>query len=301
MAGSRTVSIVEKAIKSVQRNIDRLKKVEAKARAAWTKRYHEYQESVTRKDAIANEFRDRAKTRRIIPKKLDQQFDRLSKLVDGWAKQSAELTKKRNEERAKIKAEEDRLHELKVEAAKLIAQVEAERKAVDEVVNMVFTLNHKVILAFHDRNDFLTQHVYPHLIDDEGKLRSQITFMNSDQTRKVVALVNSITRMDPDLAGRARQLVDKFFDQFTEKAEMDQPTMALFDLTRNILVEKTQFKVGPDLYRFLGLEIKEQLFPELYQAQMLLRQSMRSEKTDKYVRLYVRESAEHSWEQVSLS
>lgn len=293
--------MVQKAIQGVERNIDKIKGVEAKARAAWTKKFHEYEDAVSAVKAISKEVLERSKERRPTPKKIESRLDSASKIIDRWNEISAALTKRRNEERAKIQAEEDRLQALRIEMAELMAKVEAERKAVDEVVENVFRLNASVVRAFYDRDDFLTRHVYPHLLDDDGRLRTQITFVNSDGTQKVVVMVNKITRMDPDLASRARKLVDEFFDSFTERAEMDPATLGLFDLTRNILVEKTEFKVGPDLYRFLGLEIKEGLFPKLYHAQLLLRQSMRSERTDKYIRLYERESTDAPWQQVKMS
>jgi len=50
----------------------------------------------------------------------------------------------------------------------------------------------------------------------------------------------------------------------------------LYELTQKILIEKVNFKVGPDLYRFLSLELEEEIFPELVAVQRLLLRSLRS-------------------------
>ena len=69
-------------------------------------------------------------------------------------------------------------------------------------------------------------------------------------------------------------------------------------MTKKILVEKTRFKIGPDLYRFLSLELDKEIYPELRKAQELLKQSLRSQKTNSYIRLYQREGRTDQWEPV---
>ena len=86
-----------------------------------------------------------------------------------------------------------------------------------------------------------------------------------------------------------------FFDRFQKETRMDETVRPLYDLTRELLVEKTDFKVGPDLYRFLAMELDADIYPELSKAQLLLRQSIRSEKTTSYIRVYERESRTSNW------
>jgi hypothetical protein len=82
---------------------------------------------------------------------------------------------------------------------------------------------------------------------------------------------------------------------------MDPNTKILYDLTHQLLIEKTKFKVGPDLYRFLSMEIDQETLPELHEAQRLLRQSIRSEKTSSYIRIKQRESQNSNWVDVRQS
>jgi hypothetical protein len=136
------------------------------------------------------------------------------------------------------------------------------------------------------------------LIDEKGKLRSQITFDSSDGLRRVVAMVNTMTIVRADLAAEAMANIQKFFDRVQQTAAMDATTQALYELTKKLLVEKTSFKVGPDLYRFLAIEFDSATLPELALAQQLLRESIRSEKTTSYIRIFERDSHTDKWRPV---
>ena len=103
------------------------------------------------------------------------------------------------------------------------------------------------------------------------------------------------------MAVEARSLINQFFDRLRPAAEVNENVAALFDLTQKILYEKNQFRIGPELYVFLGLDLDNEVFPELAQAQLILRKSLRSERTSKYVRLYEREGPEGRWKQAKQS
>ncbi len=82
---------------------------------------------------------------------------------------------------------------------------------------------------------------------------------------------------------------------------MSDEVKPLYELTRQILSEKTQFKVGNDLYRFLGMDLDPDVFPELSEAQNLLKASIRVEKTSNYLRIYERKSMQDPWKMVPQS
>lgn len=67
------------------------------------------------------------------------------------------------------------------------------------------------------------------------------------------------------------------------------------------MVEKTDFKVGTDLYRFIAMELDDEIFPALSRAQKLLRLSIGSEKTNSYIRIYGREDKNENWKVVPQS
>ena len=176
-----------------------------------------------------------------------------------------------------------------------------EGKATDEIVTQVFGLNVVAVRAARDREECLKRHIFPRLIGDDGKLCRQLAFTSTDQLRRVVAMVNTMTVIDVDLAIAAKTEVEKFFARFQEETPLEGSVAALYDLTRQMLVEKTSFKVGPELYRFLAMELDEAAFPELVTAQRLLRLSIRSEKTSSYIRLFQRTSHADPWEPVAQS
>ena len=114
-------------------------------------------------------------------------------------------------------------------------------------------------------------------------------------------MVNTMTIIRGDFAAEAKQQIQDFFARFQKPAKIDQSVEALYELTRQLLIEKTDFKVGPDLYRFLAMELENEIFPELARAQTLLRQSIRSERTNSYIRIYERKSRTNNWEVVPQS
>ncbi len=229
-----------------------------------------------------------------------KETDLQQRIKDGRA-ENVRLTLLRNTCQDKIDALNDRLATLGIEMALLREQEISETKAIDEIVLQVFGLNRTVVEASMAREDCLKRHVFPRLIDKNGNLSSQITFASSDGLRKVVAMVNTMTIIRGDLAREAQDEIQSFIDHFQVRAKMDPSVEALFDLIRQVLVEKANFKPGPSMYRFLAMELDPVIFPELARAQTLLRQSIRSEKTNSYIRIYERTSRNDNWEVVPQS
>lgn len=279
---------LRRQIEKQNREKKKLSKQEERSRKTWTKSFCDYMKAV---DAL-----------RAIKIHGTKKEAALWAKTEGWTTtRSAELTRERDNFRAKLKGADEILTKLSIELAMLLAQQISNTRAADEVVAQVFTLNEMVVRAARDRNDYLCRHIFPHLIYEKGKLLSQVTFDSADGLRRVVAMVNTMTIVRSDMALRATSLIQTFFDRFQREVEMDSATRALYELTHQLLVEKTSFKIGPDLHRFLAMEIDSDIFSELAEAQQLLRLSIHSEKTNSYIRLYQRKSRTDNWEVVPQS
>ncbi len=255
-------------------------------------------------------------------KKLSKAYQDLMGLVDQLADLKVHNTKKETELKKKIKSGKALNVKLTETRDAYLAQMEGvkealaglgtkhamlreqelnETKNIDDIVIQVFGLNEAAVQASAAREDCLKRHVFPRLIDSRGNLCSQITFTSSDDLRRVVAMVNTMTIIRGDLAKEAQQEIQQFLERVQQPAKIDPTVEALFELTRQLLVEKTDFKVGPNLYRFIGMDLDAEIFPELARAQTLLRQSIRSEKTNSYIRIFKRASRTDNWEVVPQS
>ncbi len=225
----------------------------------------------------------------------------LLKKIKAGKVENVRLTEVRDGYLERIEKVNEELLELGTKLTMLREQEINEIKNIDDIVIQVFGLNEAVVQAAAAREDCLKRHVFPRLIDSQGNLLSQITFPSSDGLRRVVAMVNTMTIIRGDLAAEAQREIQQFMERVQKPAKIDPTMEALFELTRQLLIEKTDFKVGPDLYRFLAMDLDADTFPELARAQMLLRQSIRSEKTNSYIRIYERSSRTENWEVVPQS
>lgn len=287
--GKKEAGLLERAINRTKKALEALQEREKRAREKWTKRYRRFMKAT----------QDMAGLKNVATKKAAGLRD----IIMNWPDETERLTKERDAEREAIRQKEEELHRQETELAVLLERIRRESTHTDEIVDQVFALNDTVVQALVNRNDFLTAHVYKLLIDPDGKLRSQVTLTSSDGLRRVVALVSHITRIDSALAAEAQAEVQKFFDRFSADAgeKKDDTVRALIDILEHILIERVSFRVGSDLYRFLGIEIDERVFPELKRAQHLLGHSLRSEKTSSYVKLYSRSATDKPWVEVKLS
>lgn len=281
------VALLERQIIKEKHQLQKLTRLEERARKVWTKAYHIFLKS-------ANQLAEL----KIHGTKKEAD---LRKKINDWPAETVVLTKERDILRKQIKESEQALVALGTERAMILEQQSNETKTINEVVTQIFALNDAVVRASSDREACLNRHIFPRLLDSEGNLRSQLSFTSSDGLSRVVAMVNTMTIVRGDLAGEAKDQIELFFARFEKVATMDQSVKPLYDLTRELLVEKTNFKVGPDLYRFLAMELDADIYPELSKAQTLLRQSIRSEKTTSYIRIYRRESRTTNWEVVRQS
>lgn len=287
MSKQGSIFKLRELVEREKKKLERLSKEESSIRSKWNRIYTLYND--------AAQFL--AKSRQHGTKKEATAKEK----VLNWGGISSELTAQRDIARRKITEQKEIIHQLQIGMARLIEQDKAETRAKDEIVAQVFSLNEAMIEALLARNAFLDRHVFQLLLDEEGNLRSQITFDNSDGTRRVVAMVNTITLVKPELAQKALGRISDFFDRINPQAQLDEATQTLFELTKKLLINRTSFKIGPDLYRFLSLDFNVEIFPELKEAQDLLKKSLRSEKTTAYVRLFQRGSRSDRWQPVGQS
>jgi len=278
---------LKRQVEKQKRGLEKLEKKEKRSRENWTKAYRAFMKAV---DDLTEIKIHGTKKELVIKSK-----------IKGWPEKTALLTKERDEFRAQIRSAQEKLTQYGTELTVLMERQTSDASATNEVVTQVFSLNEVVVRAARDREACLSRHVFPRLIDDNGKLLSQVTFDSADGLRRVVAMVNTMTIIQGDMAAHAMNQIQKFFDRFQQEVDMNAVTKALYELTRQLLVEKTSFKVGPDLYRFIAMEIDSSIFPELAEAQQFLRLSIRSEKTNSYIRLYSRKSRADKWEVVPQS
>ncbi len=282
------IRTLERQIAQKKKELKKLEALEAKSRQKWTKENRNFREAATQ---LARLKVFHTRKHELLKRRVDSD----------WPTRSVELTKQRDALRQQIAEVTQSLQKLVLELATFEERESSNAGATDEIVTQVFSLNDVVVSASKNREDFLTRHVFTRLFDEKGKLRSQVSFTSLNGLRRVVAMVNSITIIQGDMADEAMRLIERFFDRFQKVSPMDEVSKALYDLTRQLLIEKTSFKVGPDLYRFLGMELDPKIFPELAAAQRLLRQSIRSEKTNSYIRIYERASMKDKWQVVRQS
>ncbi|MEO8638018.1 MAG: hypothetical protein ABI430_03920 [Candidatus Taylorbacteria bacterium] len=272
---------LERKKRTVSKQLNQLRAEEKRSRARWTKGYLAFLGAATQLSDLKHH--GTKKERGLVAK------------IKDWPKQTIELTKERDAFRDQIRTTEGELVVIATEHALLVEKEINDTKTTDEIVTQVLALNDAVVRAASDREECLNRHIFPRLIDEHGNLRSQLSFTSSDGLNRVVAMVNTMTIVRGDLAAEAKLEIERFFDRFKQEANLDAKVKPLYELTRQLLVEKTNFKVGPDLYRFLAMHVDADVFPELATAQTLLRQSIRSEKTSKYIRIYKRKSVTENW------
>ena len=277
---------LESSLKTAEKKLEKLKREEAKARKKWTDGYRKYLKA--------------AKTLATITRHRTKKERKSRNIILEWDKETVELTKKRDDIRVAILIEEEGITRFRIRYAELLKETEAKIKADDEIVKQVFSLSLTAAEAFEKRNAYLNEHAYTRLVDADGNLRSQITLDHSDGKKRVVVMTNTITIVASDLASEAKKYIEDFFNEFQSQVEMDPLTHKLYELTRKLLIEKTKFKIGPDLYVFLSIDLDEEIFPKLAKAQQLLKLSLRSEKTSSYIRLYERENRNSPWKRISL-
>lgn len=275
------VAVLEREIAKKKKKLDKLTSLHEQTRRDLRKAYAMLEASVDQVFEIKVHGTKKADALKKKMKDLRDKNRKLTEIRDGYLDQ--------------IEAVKTELTSFAMQLAMLREEEINETKKIDDIVTQVFGLNETVVQASTARAECLKRHVFPRLFDEKGNMRSQITFDSADGLQRVVAMVNTMTIIKGELASEAQTLIGQFFARFQKSIEIDTAVEPLYELTRQLLLEKTNFKVGPDLYRFLSMELDIEHFPELVRAQLLLKQSIRFEKTGSYIRLWERTSPNNPW------
>lgn len=277
----------ERLNKRLQQQLEKLTAAELLARQRWTKGYQRFMKASLDLAGLKITQSKRA--------------DRLRQMIQAWPNDNAVLTRQRDNLREQLEAVRKQLNDCDFRLAQLAHSIASVSQATDEIVDRVFALNAEVVMAARQRDNYLMSKVFPRLRRADGSLGRQVTFISSDQLRKVVALVNSITHVDAALAEAAEREINNFFARYQIPLVDDLLMAKIRDLLHNVLTSKRTFQVGPSLYEFLTLNLDGQIFPELVRAQDYLKAGFRSEKTNSYIRIYSRPSVTDKWQPVPQS
>lgn len=277
----------EKLKKRLQQQLEKLTAAELLARQRWTKGYQRFMKSSL---DLAN-----------LKITQSKRADRLRQVIKSWPNDNQRLTRQRDKMRQQIEVVRQHLTACDLQLLYLENTISQLHQKNDIIVNLVFTLNDEVVKAAYARDAYLMTQVFTYLRKPDGTLRRQVTFISSNQLRKVVAMVNSISYLEASLAEKAEEEIKHFFDRY-QVPQVAEPLMAkVTELLEKVLTSKRTFQVGPSLYEFLTLNLDSQVFPELVRAQDYLKASFRSEKTNSYIRIYSRPSVTDKWQPVPQS
>lgn len=295
---------MKKLIENQKRVREQLKKVlgpiskeEAEARRLWTLGYNKYQNAVKK----LNERRKKELTTDPVKNgKTNQTVKALWDTLNGWDEKSKLLTEKRDSARNKMELTKEQIIKTEQSLEKLLGEYRIQKQETDGMINNVFLLNDGVVAALENMDKFLASEVFTKLSDSATRK----TIENSDSTKKVVIMTNSINWMDVSKAEEAKELINNFFERINPKEdeeENDTTIQMLSELLKELLVVKIKVKAGPNLSKFLSLDIDKEQFPELVEAQKLLASATNYVRSGKYIRIYTREDKNEKWQPVRQS
>lgn len=271
-----TIIFIEKEKAKKLKMLNHLRNQEQKTIAKWKTKFNDYNRAVT-------EFVN-------LKRKGTKKEQKLRNTIQIWQNLSEELTRERDRIRELIKEMENIIHGADYTLSAMLTELKKDTEYNDEMIDQFFSLTEKVNEALRARELYSSKHVFDKLVDSDGKPRTQLTFLNSDGTRKLVVRVNTLNFVDHNHAVEAKAEIEKFFTRFESDSESSEAVRLMFSLTKKLLTEKTTFRIGETLYQFLSMKVDENLFPELKKAQKLLRSGLRSEKSSSYIRLYEKDN-----------
>jgi len=291
------IESTQRILNRLKKELEPLKKQEAEARRLWTLGYRKYMAAVKklnerRKKGLTTDF-SKGETINLTVKKLWE-------TLDGWDQKSDELTKRRDDARLAMEVKKGEILEEEKNLSELLHEYQIQTQQTDGMIEKVFMLNEGVVAALEHMDRVLATEVFPQL-HEKG---TQKTIENSDLTKRLVIMTNSITVMDIAKVQEASVLIDAFFHRIAPKQEVeyqDETVAMLSDLLKELLDIKIKVKAGPNLSKFLALELSEEKFPELRKAQRLLASATNYSRSGLYVRLFIRDIKDDPWQPVRQS
>ncbi|SRR5574344_748965 len=287
----------ERILERIKKELEPLKKRESEARRLWTLGYHKMLAAkkkldVRRKKGLTTDPVKKG----VVNKTVQQLWD----IMDGWDERSIELTKQRDNAREAMEKKKQEILAEEQSLKTMLYEYEIQKQQTDGMVEKVFILNNSVVAALENMDKFLVGNIFPQL-HEKG---TQKTIENSDSTKRLTIMTNSITVMDVAMVEEAKQEIDAFFARInpTKEARPEDETIAMLtDLLKELLVVKIRVKAGPNLSKFLAMELNPEKFPELRKAQKLLASATNYSRSGLYVRLYTRENNKDTWQPVRQS
>ncbi|MCX6823895.1 MAG: hypothetical protein NT085_02115 [candidate division SR1 bacterium] len=282
----------ERILKRIQNELTPLKKEEIESRRLWTLGYKKYM-SATK---ALNDRRKKSLTTDAIKGNVTNlTVKKLWETIDGWDQKSEELTLRRDAAREAMHQKEEEIRTQEELLSEMLHAQKIQVEQTDGIVDKVFILNDGVVASLENMDKYLAADVFPHLHEKA----TQKMIENSTSTKKVVIMTNSINIMDVAKVEEAKQEIDAFFTRInpTKDVTPEDDTIAMLsDLLKELLVVKIKVKAGPNLSKFLGMELNGEKFPELKKAQRLLASATNYVRSGKYVRLYIRDTKDDVWQ-----
>ncbi len=293
----KDIQMNQRVLVRLQKELEQLKKQEAEVRRLWTLGYHKF---LNAKRKLEERIDKGLTVDPVDPQgKVNKTVKTLWEAIRGWEERSAQLTRQRDEARLAIEQKTTEILQQERYLDELQHQFRLQVQKTDDMIEKVFLLNEGVITALENMDKFLASHVFPLL---PCQIR-QKTLENSPSTKKIVIMTNTITVMDVAKVQEASALIEQFFARIAPKPqyEYDETLHMLTNLVKELLDIKIKVKAGPNLSKFLALELDKEKVPELYQAQKLLASAINYQRSGLYVRLYHRSSPQDPWEPVRQS
>lgn len=275
---------MDKAIEKLDKEIAKWEKKEATARKKWTLGHERCNAAGQYLDEITRQI---AETKRIPKRFYSQKRIKALEIREGWPEISKQLTLDRDNARAQIARLKEKKSDLSGSLKALRVQITKMQEENDEKIRFTENLIEAQRQAMENTREFFKLNYYDHLITPEGKPRSQITITHSNGLSRVTAFGIPMPTIRADLAEDATRKIREFQDRFMQV--QDEDAVFMIDLTSQILIQKVSFKQGPALGLFLRANIPE-TYPELIEAQELIKSSLSMENTRFQVRLQKRES-----------
>lgn len=288
----------ERILKRIQHELIPLKKEEAEARRLWSLGYNKFLTANKKlQQRIASGLTvDPVDTRGVENKTVKKLWDTIS----GWDERSAQLTKLRDIARLAMEVKKSEILEQEKMLSQLLHDYQIQTQQTDGMIDKVFILNDGVVTTLQNMDKYLSTDVFP-LLHEKA---TQKMIENSSSTKKIVIMTNSMNIMDLSKVEEAKVCIDLFFKRLTPETTVqseDDTIVMLSDLLKELLDVKVRVKAGPNLSKFLSLELSEEKFSELRKAQRLLASATNYVRSGKYVRLYLRGSQDDIWQPVRQS
>ncbi|HMS90934.1 MAG TPA: hypothetical protein PKC87_01840 [Candidatus Absconditabacterales bacterium] len=287
----------ERVLLRIKKELEPLKKEETEARRLWTLGYKKNLSAVRE----LNERRKKNLTTDILKGGIvNKTVQTLWEILDGWDEKSEELTRRRDAARSAMESKKEEIIKEEQLLSELLYEYQLQLEQGDAMIAKVFLLNDGVVSALENMDKYLSTEVFPQL-HAKG---TQKTIENSLMTKRVVIMTNSITFMDISKVEEAKGYIDAFFARINPDRTIqpeDDTVAMLSELLKELLVVKIKVKAGPNLSKFLALELSEEKFPELKKAQRLLASATNYVRSGQYVRLFTRVSKDDVWQPVRQS